>query len=43
MVNVNVAISDELHKKIKLKALLEDKTLKDFILDALREEVEDKK
>jgi len=39
MVNVNIPIDDELHKQIKLQALLEDKTLKDYIIDALREEV----
>ena len=38
MPNVNIAISDELHKKIKLKALLQDKTLKDFIVQAIKEE-----
>ncbi len=38
MVNINVAISEELHKKIKLKALLEDKTLKEFILNSIEEE-----
>lgn len=39
MVNVNIPISDELHKELKLQALLEDKTLKDYIIDALRDEV----
>lgn len=43
MVNINVPISDELHKKIKLKALMEDKTLKDFVLDTIREETTLKK
>ena len=39
MVNVNIPISVELHKQVKLKALLADKTLKDYIIDALRAEV----
>jgi len=38
VVNINVPISEELHKKIKLKALMEDKTLKEFILDSIKEE-----
>lgn len=40
MPNINIAIPDELHKKIKLKAVMTDKTLKDYILEAIQEEVD---
>ena len=41
MPNLNIVIPDELHKQIKLKAVMTDKTLKEFILDAIEEEVKE--
>lgn len=35
MVNINIEISDELHKKIKLASVMKDKTLKDYIIYVL--------
>ena len=35
MVNVNIEISDELHKKVKLAAIMGDMTLKDYIVSVL--------
>jgi hypothetical protein len=35
MVNINIEISDELHKKIKLASIIKDLTLKDYIIHAL--------
>jgi predicted HicB family RNase H-like nuclease len=36
MTRVNVEIDDELHKKAKLNALLQNKTLIEYIHEALR-------
>lgn len=35
MVNINIEIPDELHKKMKLKSVMKEKTLKDFIIEEL--------
>ena len=35
MVNINVAIPDELHKRLKLSAIQRDKTLKEYIIRQL--------
>ena len=35
MVNVNIHIPDDLHKKLKLEAVRQDKTLKKVIVDVL--------
>jgi predicted HicB family RNase H-like nuclease len=35
LVNINIEIPDELHKKIKVHCALNDITLKDFIIDTL--------
>ncbi|MBI2508223.1 3-hydroxyacyl-CoA dehydrogenase [Candidatus Woesearchaeota archaeon] len=40
MTRVNIEVEDELHKKAKLAAVLENKTLIEFINDAIREKVE---
>lgn len=40
MTRVNIEVEDELHKKAKLAAVLENKTLIEFINDAVREKVE---
>lgn len=39
MVNINIKISDELHKKLKLESVKNDTTLKDFIIKILEEEL----
>jgi len=39
MTRVNIEIEDELHKKAKLNALLKNKTLIEYIHEALREKV----
>lgn len=39
MTRVNIEINDELHKKAKLNALLQNKTLIEYIHEALREKV----
>lgn len=35
MVNINIEIPDELHKKLRLVATLQETTLKSYIIDAL--------
>ncbi|MBN1792603.1 hypothetical protein JW826_02875 [Candidatus Woesearchaeota archaeon] len=35
MVNINIEISEELHKKVKLASIMEDTTLKDYIVKVL--------
>lgn len=35
MVNVNIEIPDELHKKLKLAAVMDGKTMKTIITDVL--------
>ena len=35
MVNINIEISEELHKKIKLASITRDMTLKDYVIKAL--------
>jgi len=37
MVNINIAIPDELHKKIKLEAVKKETTLKELIIKYLEE------
>jgi predicted HicB family RNase H-like nuclease len=37
MVNINIEIPDDVHKKVKLAAVLADKTIKSYIIDALAE------
>lgn len=39
MVNINIEIPDEIHKKAKLKSVVEDITLKEFIIKALEEKL----
>ena len=36
-VNINIAIPEELHKKLKLAAIISNLTLKDFIIRSLEE------
>lgn len=35
MVNINIEIPDEVYKKVKLAAIMQDKTAKDFIIEKL--------
>lgn len=35
MVNINIEISEELHKKIKLASILQDITLKEYVIKVL--------
>jgi predicted HicB family RNase H-like nuclease len=35
VVNINIEISDELHKKLKLASIMQDKTLKNHIISVL--------
>ena len=39
MTRVNIEVEDELHKKAKLAAVLENKTLIEFINEAIEEKV----
>ena len=39
MTRVNIEVEDELHKKAKLAAVLENKTLIEFINEAVEEKV----
>jgi hypothetical protein len=35
VVNINIEIPDEVYKKVKLAAIMQDKTAKDFIIEKL--------
>jgi hypothetical protein len=35
MANINIEIPDDIYKKVKLSAILQDKTAKDFIIRAI--------
>ncbi len=39
MVNVNIEIPDELHRQLKLASVLNDKTLKAYVIETLDEEL----
>ncbi|MCK4521743.1 MAG: hypothetical protein KAU20_04150 [Nanoarchaeota archaeon] len=39
MTRINIEINDELHKKAKLNALLQNKTLIEYIHEALEEKI----
>ncbi|MBS3098265.1 hypothetical protein J4209_05715 [Candidatus Woesearchaeota archaeon] len=41
MTRINIELDDELHKKVRLNALLKGKTLITYIQDALREAVKE--
>jgi predicted HicB family RNase H-like nuclease len=43
MVNINIQIPDELHKKIKLNAVKEDTSIKDLIIRKLEDYTSKKK
>lgn len=40
---VNFQTEDDLHKKMKMKALKEDKTLKQYIIDLIQEDLQKEK
>ncbi len=37
MVNINIEIPDDLHRRLKLAAILQDRTIKDLFTDLLRD------
>ncbi len=39
MVNINIEIPEKIHKKAKLKSVMENITLKEFIIKALEEKL----
>ena len=43
MTNINIEIPDELHKKIKLNAVKEDTSIKEYIIQILQEYISKKK
>ena len=43
MVNINIQIPDELHKKAKIRCAIDEITLKDFIIDSIEKKLEEKK
>jgi len=43
MVNINIEVPDEIHKKIKILAAIEGKLVKDVIVNALEESVKNEK
>lgn len=40
MVNVNIEIPDELHKRLKLAAVLDETSIKQLVIDILKESSE---
>jgi len=42
MVNVNIEIPDEIHKKLKIAAAIKEKSLKELIIKTLEENVKEK-
>ncbi len=43
IVNINIEISDELHKKLKLSSIMNDETLKDHIIKVLENKAKELK
>lgn len=43
MVNINIQIPDDLHKKAKIKCAVDEVTLKEFIIDAIEDKLKKKK
>jgi hypothetical protein len=39
MVNINIAVPDDLHKKLRVEAAVKDTTLKDLIIAVLDEQI----
>ena len=42
MSNINITIPDDIHKKLKIAAALEEKSLKDLVIEALQDYLERK-
>lgn len=42
MTNVNIEIPDELHKKLKIQCAVEEKTLRDLIVESLEQRLKKK-
>jgi len=42
MVNINIKIPDELHKKLKLTAVQKEITIKEYIIKLIEKELKDK-
>jgi hypothetical protein len=42
MTNVNIEIPDELHKKLKIQCAVEEKTLRDYIVQSLEDRLKKK-
>ncbi|MBU0471069.1 MAG: hypothetical protein KKF65_00465 [Nanoarchaeota archaeon] len=38
MTNINIEIPEEIHKQVKLKAVLEDLTIKQYVINNLEKE-----
>lgn len=38
MVNVNIEIPDELHKRLKLASVMDETTIKQLVIDILQED-----
>ena len=43
MVNVNIEIPDDIHKKAKIDSVLNEITLKEFIIQSIEENLKNKK
>jgi len=43
MVNINIEIPEELHKKLKFSSAVKDQTLKDYIINILDEKSKETK
>lgn len=41
MVNINITIPEELHKKLRIKCAIEGITLKEFVINSLEKNSED--
>jgi uncharacterized protein (DUF1778 family) len=43
MTNINIEIPDDIYKKVKLAAIMQDKSVKDFIIERLEAKMNSKK
>ncbi len=43
MVNINIEIPDDIHKKAKIDSVLNEITLKEFIIQSIEENLKNKK
>jgi predicted HicB family RNase H-like nuclease len=42
MTNINIEIPDELHKKVKIQSAIQEITLKEFVINAIKREIKKK-